>query len=65
MNLQQLMGFLMMAEFKTYDGFLTIHQKLGKLEIMMNTILKLKEDQLNSEFIYFAYVLNAPTSSRC
>ena len=57
-------GFLSDGEFKTYNGFLTIHQKLGKIERGDDEYyLEIKEGQLNSEFIYFAYVLNAPQAA--
>ena len=50
-------GFLSDGEFKTYDGFLTIHQKLGKIERGDDEYyLEIKEGQLNSEFIYFMLI---------
>lgn len=57
-------SFLSDGEFKTHEGFLIIHQKIGKLERSDDEFyLEIKKEQLNSEFIYFAYVLNAPQAA--
>jgi hypothetical protein len=48
--------FLEDGEYKTIDGFMNIIHETEKDEYF----LMLEEDQLNSEFIYFVYILNGP-----
>ncbi len=56
--------FLSEGEFKTYDGFLIIHQRTDDLERGDNEFyIEIKPDQMDSEFIYFAYILNAPQAA--
>ena len=57
-------SFLAGGNFKTHDGFLTIHQREGVIERSdAEFYIELKDGQLDSEFIYFAYVLNAPQAA--
>ena len=57
-------SFLADGNFKTHDGFLTIHQREGVIERSdAEFYIELKDGQIDSEFIYFAYVLNAPQAA--
>ena len=50
-------SFLADGNFKTHDGFLIIHQREGLIERSdAEFYIELKDGQLDSEFIYFAYV---------
>jgi len=58
-DFETLQDFFDAAEYETYDGFLKLHKNLEDDEYF----LELNEDQLNNEFIYFAYLLNAPQAA--
>ena len=57
-------SFLSDGNFITHEGFLTIHEREGEVERSdAEFYIELKNGQLDSEFIYFAYVLNAPQAA--
>ena len=57
-------SFLSDGNFITHEGFLTIHEREGEVERSdAEFYIELKDGQLDSEFIYFAYVLNAPQAA--
>ena len=51
--------FLEDGEFEEIDGFLKLYKDTEK----DTYFLELSENDLNKEFLYFAYILNAPTGS--
>ena len=51
--------FLEDGEYENIDGFLNIYKETEKNKYFM----VLSKDDLNKEFLYFAYVLNAPPGS--